>query len=339
MHMLKLIALPAMFLIIALVLPTPFSEVVTQPVLAQTANWVQLSSGTTNELRSVHFNGEMEGWAAGAQATLLRTNSGGTTWSAITNTGVDPVNGFNTVRLTNPNTVWVGGRATVARSLDVGANWAAAPMPNTSLSATNVTYNTYFPLSATEFWAAGNGQGGGSSVGPAAFFIFSASGSLTKDFSTNFGGSNPDQQILDLHFLAINNGWLVGPGGIKRFVPVGSTGINLRFQSSPTSERLNAIYMLDNNQGWIAGDKGTILKTLNGGDLWTAQPSGTTANLRDVHFVNANRGWTVGDGGAILTTGDGGATWALETSSVTANLRSVLSMKPRASRWAITARS
>ncbi|MGH9768975.1 MAG: YCF48-related protein [Blastocatellia bacterium] len=75
--------------------------------------------------------------------------------------------------------------------------------------------------------------------------------------------------------------------------------------------------------GWVVGNNGTILKTTNGGDAWTAQTSGTAANLRDVYFVDANHGWAVGDSGVILTTSDGGATWSPEQSGVAANLRGV----------------
>ena len=76
--------------------------------------------------------------------------------------------------------------------------------------------------------------------------------------------------------------------------------------------------MLNDNAGWIAGNKGVILKTINGGSQWMLQNSGTQANLRDVHFVDANRGWAVGEGGVIVGTHDGGRSWYVVQPSVTA---------------------
>jgi uncharacterized protein (TIGR03437 family) len=286
------------------------------------SGWSRQTSGVMSELRSVHFINDSEGWAAGANATLLRTTNGGSSWSPV-NTGVDPAKGFNFVRFLSQNVGWAGGASAVARTMNGGANWATASLPTSFLSTDNISHNTFFPVSSTEIWAAGGGMSGNSSRGPAALYILSTGGTLTRDFSSSFGGSAPDQQILDIHFLAANNGWLIGPAGIIRFAPVGSTQITIQFQSRPTSESLNGIYMLDGNTGWIVGNNGVILKTVNGGGVWTLQTSGVTANLRDVNFVDANRGWAVGDGGVILTTSDGGATWTPEPSGVTDDLRGV----------------
>jgi hypothetical protein len=56
--------------------------------------WISQSSGTTNTLQSIHFINTTEGWAAGGKTTLLHTTNGGNTWSAVTNTTVDPSRGF-----------------------------------------------------------------------------------------------------------------------------------------------------------------------------------------------------------------------------------------------------
>lgn len=48
------------------------------------------------------------------------------------------------------------------------------------------------------------------------------------------------------------------------------------------------------------GSNGTILKTINGGETWTAQTSGISNSIWSVYFLNANRGWAVGNNGEIL---------------------------------------
>src|SRR5688500_13193147 len=81
--------------------------------------------------------------------------------------------------------------------------------------------------------------------------------------------------------------------------------------------------MLDDNRGYVVGNNGTILQTINGGASWTPQTSNTGVSLNDVHFKDANNGWVVGAGGLILTTTNGGNTWSPEGSGVTNDLRSV----------------
>lgn len=279
--------------------------------------WGQQNSGTTNELRSVHFVSEMEGWTAGANATLLRTTNGGANWTAV-NTGVDPARGFHTVRFLDGSVGWIGGASALGRTTNGGANWATTVLPTSVSGISNATHNSFAPLSATEIWAGGTGT----FIGVSAFlaqYLVSADGTLSRPF-TESRSPTVIQDIFLSREAGELDGWTVG----DRILRLTRSG--LMFQSSGGGQPSNGIQMLylnNNWSGWVVGNNGTILKTINGGEAWTAQPSGTTANLRDVHFVNANRGWVVGDGGVILTTTDGGATWTPEASGVTVNLRGV----------------
>jgi uncharacterized repeat protein (TIGR01451 family)/CSLREA domain-containing protein len=69
-----------------------------------------------------------------------------------------------------------------------------------------------------------------------------------------------------------------------------------------------SVFFVDTNTGWAVGDNGTILKTTDGGGLWSPQTSGTSKDLNSVFFVDANTGWTVGENGEIRNTMDG-TTW------------------------------
>jgi hypothetical protein len=60
----------------------------------------------------------------------------------------------------------------------------------------------------------------------------------------------------------------------------------------------------------VVGDVGTILKTTDGGAIWTSQRSGTTNYLESVLFpANEQTGYAVGWYGTILKTTDGGGTF------------------------------
>lgn len=91
-----------------------------------------------------------------------------------------------------------------------------------------------------------------------------------------------------------------------------SYGKELSF-STPitTTEDLNQIQFLNNNIGFIAGNR-VILKTVNGGDTWTKIRESTTVNFTAVHFENENLGYAGGNDGTysyLYKSTDGGLTW------------------------------
>lgn len=90
-----------------------------------------------------------------------------------------------------------------------------------------------------------------------------------------------------------------------------------------TTKNLWAISFGNQNNGIVVGEKGTIIKTTNGGATWVLQTSGTTASFYGVSFSDANNGLIVGSGGKIFRTTNGGTTWDEQVSGITNNLISV----------------
>src|SRR3989338_3642154 len=91
-------------------------------------------------------------------------------------------------------------------------------------------------------------------------------------------------------------------------------GINLTFtiQNSGIRDDLNDVFFLDGSNGWVVGNSGRILKTVDGGTTWTQQNSGVNVNLNKIYFLNDTYGWVVGDPSntiTILYTNDGGDNW------------------------------
>src|SRR5450759_3462037 len=77
----------------------------------------------------------------------------------------------------------------------------------------------------------------------------------------------------------------------------------------PTGNITNDIHFIDASTGYIIGEEGTILKTIDGGLTWTSLNSGSSAALYGICFLDLNNGYVVGAGGTILKTTDGGDTW------------------------------
>lgn len=68
-------------------------------------------------------------------------------------------------------------------------------------------------------------------------------------------------------------------------------------------------YFLDQDNGYVCGGGGLIMKTTDGGISWTKQVSNTTAVLYDIEFLDINNGIAVGSTGVLTKTTDGGTTW------------------------------
>jgi photosystem II stability/assembly factor-like uncharacterized protein len=90
-------------------------------------------------------------------------------------------------------------------------------------------------------------------------------------------------------------------------------------QVSGTFAWLHSVYFTNQNKGWIAGSRGTLLITDDGGKTWKQNQSFTQDNIRDVYFSDEKNGWLLcerdiygGEGFSpsyLLKTSDGGANW------------------------------
>lgn len=98
-------------------------------------------------------------------------------------------------------------------------------------------------------------------------------------------------------------------------------GLELTFIKTNLQKNFATIYFLNENVGYIAGFDGSMYKTIDGGNSWTALNTNTSLPLYDIYFLNNNEGFAVGgkdncggtgcvpEGAIIIHTKDGGQTW------------------------------
>jgi photosystem II stability/assembly factor-like uncharacterized protein len=84
----------------------------------------------------------------------------------------------------------------------------------------------------------------------------------------------------------------------------------------PTNQYLKSVCFTDSLYGWVAGDSGTILHTIDEGVTWDIQDSHGYNEISDVFFLNRNLGWasslnytTPPFGTVLLKTTNGGVDW------------------------------
>ncbi|MEU4797775.1 oxidoreductase [Streptomyces sp. NPDC023327] len=100
-----------------------------------------------------------------------------------------------------------------------------------------------------------------------------------------------------------------GPGQAPKGAP------SWQLKDSGTDARFRGLAAVSRDTAWVAGSKGTVLRTSDGGRTWrdVSPPGGAALELRDVEAFDARRAvvLAIGEGEAsrVLRTDDGGATW------------------------------
>jgi photosystem II stability/assembly factor-like uncharacterized protein len=89
-------------------------------------------------------------------------------------------------------------------------------------------------------------------------------------------------------------------------------------QTSPTTERLRGVSAASDTVAWASGNKGTVVRTVDGGATWSrvAVPDADGLDFRDIEAFGAGTAYVLaigpGDKSRIFKTEDGGGTWTLQ---------------------------
>ncbi|UTW64230.1 T9SS type A sorting domain-containing protein [bacterium SCSIO 12741] len=120
----------------------------------------------------------------------------------------------------------------------------------------------------------------------------------------------PGCNLLSVHFMDSDTGWISGSCGIHKTTDGGATW-NLQLAANGTT--YNDIHFYDGQHGGASGTLMQIATTHDGGQNWnhsTLSVPESNNPLMAVHFANADTAW-VGGGTKLHRTSDGGQTWAL----------------------------
>jgi photosystem II stability/assembly factor-like uncharacterized protein len=134
-----------------------------------------------------------------------------------------------------------------------------------------------------------------------------------------FGEYPSSTHLSSVHFYSQTKGWLISQQGQYNLPSVyRTTDGGLNWLLACTSDcQLNYVYFRNDTLGWVVGNRGLILKTVDGGLSWTEQPRDSQLLLNAASFPNDMVGYAVGDSisqssnsvGVILKTTDGGDNW------------------------------
>jgi photosystem II stability/assembly factor-like uncharacterized protein len=105
---------------------------------------------------------------------------------------------------------------------------------------------------------------------------------------------------------------------LAALLSLGGAGVPWEPQTSGTQVRLRGVSAVDGRVAWASGDKGTVVRTTDGGRTWKAStvPGAGELDFRDVDAFSASTAYllSIGEGekSRIYKTVDGGEHWTLQ---------------------------
>jgi photosystem II stability/assembly factor-like uncharacterized protein len=87
---------------------------------------------------------------------------------------------------------------------------------------------------------------------------------------------------------------------------------------------LNDVFFIDSLEGWVVGNSGTILHTVDGGIHWEIQQEPTSNFLQGIWFSDESTGWIIGNIGTLLKTNDKGESWSAANFLITEGLNDIM---------------
>lgn len=299
--------------------------VLTNAILAN-AQWVNLNSPTSTHLYSTYFTSHDTGYAVGGnltQSVFLKTINGGVDWNLMTNTQTKWL--YDVFFINDSTGLACGYEGAMYKTTDYGASWQAKASETTEwlYAMSPKTADTIFAVGANGTLlrsdnGGNNWQSVTSNTGRDLFDIHfynnqygAAVGAMGEMIYTTDGGNNwavklmgTINSITGVWMVGSDRMWACGYSGELYYTNNGGQNFTLVIGNPAGSDTINrdfnAIYFVDDNNGYITGDR-MILQTTNGGVTWHFMNYPTINAMNDIFVTSDNVvGYTVGANGSML---------------------------------------
>lgn len=269
------------------------------------AQWVQVPSGTIENLNEIQFVNSNTGFIAGNGGVVFKSTNGGQNWTLI-NTGYS--NSNLALHFLDTNIGFVcNNNSYVLSTTNGGINWVNNYC---SINLNGICFINQLTGFATT--SVGTYPLVASTSGGATWFYFGGSvstfGKSVRFLNSSFG------YFLDN--CGADGNWVV----ITQNAGYNWTGCILNYS---TVNFLNSVHFVTTTIGYAVSDSGRIYKTNNGGTDWTCSDSSSDNKLYSVRASNSNRIIAVGKNGFIRATSNGGTSWYNQNSNTAYNLNSI----------------
>lgn len=224
--------------------------------------WRPQLEGQAVWLSAICFVGRSSGWAVGEYGTVMRTRDGGATWVQMRN--VPTPAWLRGVHFVNPQQGWAVGRyETVLRTNDAGESWVPQDVPPPYRPfGLPLAYRAIRFASASEGWIVGD------------------HGNIlhTSDGGKTWAGEAIDlpagvRDLVNLSDLAVTKdgaAWAVSPVALIARQP-GVVPARWSVVKTGIPAWLRGISFAGTGNGWVVGDRNTVIRTGDDGRSWGRQ--------------------------------------------------------------------
>lgn len=257
---------------------------------------VYAQSRSSDDLLSVTFPTENDGWACGRWGTVLHTSDGGKTWIGQ-NSGTDYT--LSAISFVDPHNGWaVGDEGIIIYTKDGGKRWEKQDSP-VPFALMDVHFAT-----ALKGWI----------VTERTNILYTSDGG--KTWKVQF--SDEDFILKAISFCGQFHGWAVGEygfiyhtrdGGVTWEKQAGYFRFSEETGKAEGGTFLFDVVAVDPRTAWAVGIDGHVVKTADGGKSWQQVDAG--APRTQLFCIGANGVDTIliGGNGVFLSSTDNGKTW------------------------------
>jgi photosystem II stability/assembly factor-like uncharacterized protein len=235
--------------------------------------WQKQESGIKLPIFALSFVDQNNGWAVAQQATYLRTTNGGASWEERRiEASVEGVSEEATLALVDPTlydiyfldekTGWmVGEFGKIYHSTDGGATWKE--QQNALLGQAGIDDALNLP---TWFGVRFVNASEGTVVGLEGKIAKTTDGGQTWAYTAEDLAVTSTDPLYALRLTENGGSWIVGASA--RVLQLRQGEWKPALIGLQAVAWLRAINFFDDNNGWIVGGYGTILRTTDGGKTW-----------------------------------------------------------------------
>ncbi|MBK9593650.1 MAG: T9SS type A sorting domain-containing protein [Crocinitomicaceae bacterium] len=258
--------------------------------------WINQTLPTLNWVFDFEFNDPFNGYACAGNLVYFTTD-GGTTWTNVTSAQED----LYEIEVLDPMNIWACGLlGTMIHTADGGINWT---VQNTG--ATTI-------LLDMEMLPTGQGLVSGYGV------ILT-----TVDFGTNWSFVENTSDMLfhglDVTLNPSGESWVTGLF-IKHSLDF---GVSWTPQPVDIRRHFYDVAFSNDQNGWVVGGFGSLLRTNDQGANWYSQNATLTDHLRSIALINDSVCYVAGSNGAFITTENSGDSWQQKNTATTSDICSI----------------
>ncbi len=275
-------------------------------------SFTELGDFGTGTIYEVKFFNASTGVASGANGEIFVTTNHGANWTVSNigqksnqfGLGLEGFLGSRSVQNLDgagSNTIFAAGVAgVITKSTDLGATWLPVSKTATVQELREITF-----LNENVGYAVGGSATVADSLG---VILKTTNGGV----NWNVLPFNPQFRIYSHWWVDENIGYIGvrGPNGIWKTTDGGASFVNQTPGIGTATSIWYELEFVDANTGFASGSSGSLVKTTNGGTVWTDQPDGMgTSIIYGMHVFDAQNLIIAGGSSLVYRSTDGGTTF------------------------------